>query len=123
MHDIPTRLTLIDPKGKEVADYPFEIANKKGKQIIDIDLSKGGVEVENPHMDGLELQYDPVSVDATYDWYGYFDGKYTRVGGIGMPIPLDNSLNKRAHFEKEIERFLSRHEFITVDATPRIHYC
>jgi hypothetical protein len=117
LNDMPTRLTLIDPKGKEVADYPFEIANKKGKQIIDIDLSKGGVEVENPHMDGLELQYDPVSVDATYDWYGYFDGKYTRVGGIEMPIPLDNSLNKRAHFEKEIERFLSRHEFITVDAS------
>ena len=55
VHDIPTRLTLIDPKGKEVADYPFQIANKKGTQVIEIDLSTGGVEVENPHLDGLEL--------------------------------------------------------------------
>ncbi len=48
--------------GKEVADYPFTISNKKGTQVIEVDLSTGGVEVENPHLDGLELTYDPDSV-------------------------------------------------------------
>ncbi|MBR1463882.1 MAG: C10 family peptidase [Prevotella sp.] len=117
VHDIPTRLTLIDPNGKEVADYPFNISNKKGKQIIEIDLSTGGVEVENPHLKGLELAYDPAEVDATYDWYGYFDGKYMRVGGIGMPIPLNNTFNKRANFQLAVEKLLNRHNFITVDAS------
>ena len=116
VHDIPTRLTLIDPNGKEVADYPFNISNKKGKQVIEIDLSTGGVEVENPHLDGVELQYDPATVDATYDWYGYFEGKYMRVGGIEIPIPLNNSFNKRANFQAAVEKFLNRHNFITVDA-------
>ena len=117
VHDIPTRLTLIDPKGKEVADYPFTISNKTGKQVIEIDLSTGGVEVENPHLDGLELQYDPAEADATYDWYGYFDGKYMRVGGPEMPIPLNNSFNKRANFQLAVEKLLNRHNFVTVDAS------
>lgn len=117
VHDIPTRLTLIDPNGKEVADYPFNISNKKGKQIIEIDLSTGGVEVENPHLKGLELAYDPAEVDATYHWYGYLDGKYMRVSGPEMPIPLDNSFNKKANFQLAVEKFLNRHEFITVDAS------
>lgn len=42
-----------------MADYPFTISNKKGTQVIEIDLSTGGVEVENLHLDGLELTYDP----------------------------------------------------------------
>ena len=114
---MPTRLTLVNPDGKEVADYPFTIANKKGKQIIDIDLSTGGVEVENPKLEGLELRYDPAKVDATYDWYGYFDGKYMRVGGLEMPIPLNNSFNKRANLQLAVEKLLNRHNFITVDAS------
>lgn len=125
LNDMPTRLTLIDPKGKEVADYPFEIANKKGKQIIDIDLSKGGVEVENPHMDGLELQYDPATVtlpltmagyDFTYDNNGNLT-KYPWGGNTPsmIPVSLDNSFNEKANFQAEIEKFLHRHGFITVD--------
>lgn len=117
VNDMPTRLTLVNPDGKEVADYPFTIANKKGKQIIDIDLSTGGVEVENPKLEGLELRYDPAKVDATYDWYGYFDGKYMRVGGLEMPIPLNNSFNKRANLQLAVEKLLNRHNFITVDAS------
>ena len=125
VNDIPTRLTLIDPKGKEVADYPFTIANKKGKQIIDIDLSTGGVEVENPKLEGLELQYDPavVTLPVTYSGYDYtydLNGNLTKYSyGADnpsmMPVPLDNSYNKKANFQAEVEKFLHRHEFITVD--------
>lgn len=117
VHDIPTRLTLIDPDGKEVADYTFDISNKKGRQVIEIDLSTGGIEVENPHLDGLELAYDPAEVDATYEWYGYFDGKYMRLANPEMPIPLNNSFNKRANFQLAVEKLLNRHDFITVDAS------
>lgn len=109
VHDIPTRLTLIDPKGKEVADYPFEITNKKGKQIIDIDLSTGGVEVENPNLDGLELIYEPNSVE-----YYSEDHPEKAIYPITR-IYFDNSNNKKARFETEIEKFFCRHEFITVD--------
>lgn len=125
VHDIPTRLTLIDPKGKEVADYPFEITNKKGVQIIDIDLSTGGIEVENPHLDGLELQYDPATVTlpltmAGYDFTYDNNGNLTKFPWGGdtpsmIPVPLDNSFNEKANFQVEIEKFLHRHEFITVD--------
>ena len=111
VHDIPTRLTLIDPKGKEVADYPFTISNKKGTQVIEIDLSTGGVEVENPHLDGLELTYDPDSVV-------YLSDDRNHGAGVGYPITrifLDNRNNKKARFETEIEKFFNRHEFVSVD--------
>lgn len=110
VHDIPTRLTLIDPKGKEVADYPFTITNKKGTQVIEIDLSTGGVEVEDPHLDGLELQYDPDSiVYVSQERYGE---------KTVLPLTrifLDNRNNKKARFETEIEKFFNRHEFVSVD--------
>ncbi len=109
LNDMPTRLSLIDPKGKEVADYPFEITNKKGKQIIDIDLSTGGVEVENPNLDGLELIYEPNSVE-----YYSEDHPEKAIYPITR-IYFDNSNNKKARFETEIEKFFCRHEFITVD--------
>ena len=123
VHDIPTRLTLIDPKGKEVADYPFTITNKTGTQVIEIDLSTGGVEVENPKLEGLELQYDPAAVPLplTYSGYDYtYDNngnliKYYSEGASHIAIPLDNSWNKKANFQVEVEKFLHRHEFITVD--------
>ena len=111
VHDIPTRLTLIDPKGKEVADYPFTITNKKGTQVIEIDLSTGGVEVEDPHLDGLELQYDPDSIV-------YLSDDRNHGAGVGYPITrifLDNRNNKKARFETEIEKFFNRHEFVSVD--------
>ena len=109
VHDIPTRLTLIDPKGKEVADYPFEITNKKGVQIIEIDLSTGGVEVENPNLDGLELIYEPNSVEC------YSEDHPEKAIYPITRIYFDNSNNKKARFETEIEKFFCRHEFITVD--------
>lgn len=130
LNDMPTRLTLIDPKGKEVADYPFQIANKKGTQVIEIDLSTGGVEVENPKLEGLELQYDPavVTLPVTYSGYDYtydLDGNLTKyLYGADtpsmMPIPLDNSYNKKANFQVEVEKFLHRHEFITVDESGNV---
>ena len=125
VNDMPTRLTLIDPKGKEIADYPFEITKKKGKQIIDIDLATGGVDVEAPHLDGLELLYDPnhVVLPMTMSGFSYRydnDGNlvkydYTSSHPTEIKIPLDNSFNKKANFQAEIEKYLHRHEFITVD--------
>lgn len=124
VHDIPTRLTLLDPDGKEVADYPFKLTTKKGKQIITIDLSTGGEEVENPHVPELELQYDPGQVTlATYmSGYNYRTDindnivKYeTTPAATEIPLPLNNAWNKRANFQEEIEKYIHRHDYITVD--------
>lgn len=118
VNDIDTRLTLIDPKGKKVADYPFKIANRKGKQIIDIDLVSGGVDLENPDLEGLELEYDPNCIEYLYpdykeEWKEHGMFPITR-------IYLDNSRNKRARFQTEIEKFFNTHDFITVDASGHI---
>jgi len=116
VNDIPTRLTLLDPNGKEIADYPFNITNKKGKQIIDIDLSTGGVEVENPNLEGLELTYDPDCIE-------YHDSDEETGGNRISPITriaLDNSRNNRTRFQTEIEKFFYKHDFITVDALGNI---
>ncbi len=124
VHDIPTRLTLVNPDGKEVADYPFKLTTKKGKQIITIDLSTGGEEVENPHLTELELQYDPDHVTLATDFSGYNYRtdinnnivKYeTQPATTEIPLPLNNSWNKRANFQEEIEKYLNRHSYITVD--------
>lgn len=123
VHDIPTRLTLIDSNGKDVADYPFTLTTKKGKQIITIDLSTGGEEVENPHLTGLELKYDPdrpilatyfTGFDYTTDWDDNVV-KYESNMSASIPIPLDNSFNKNANFQEKIEKYLNHHDYITVD--------
>ena len=124
VHDIPTRLTLLDPDGKEVADYPFKLTTKKDKQIITIDLSTGGEEVESPHLTELELQYDPDRVTLTTYMSG-FNYRTDMNGNIvkyevspsvtEIPLPLNNAWNKRANFQEEIEKYLHRHEYITVD--------
>lgn len=123
VHDIPTRLTLVNSDGKEVADYPFTLTTKKGKQIITIDLSTGGEEVENPHLTGLELKYDPdrpilptyfTGFDYTTDWDDNVV-KYESHMSSFIPIPLDNSYNKNANFQEKIEKYLNHHDYITVD--------
>ena len=98
--------------GKEVADYPFTISNKKGTQVIEVDLSTGGVEVENPHLDGLELTYDPDSVVYLAD---YHSDVYKKSICPITRIYLDNRKNKKARFETEIEKFFNRHDFVSVD--------
>lgn len=124
VHDIPTRLTLIDSNGKEVADYPFTVTAKKGKQIITIDLSTGGEEVESPHLKGLELKYDPdrlmlpMTMSGFYyrtDLNGNIVKEVSTPPAWQIPLPLDNSFNKKANFQEEVEKFLHRHEYITVD--------
>ena len=124
VHDIPTRLTLINPKGKEVADYPFTVSAKKGKQIITIDLSTGGEDIESPHLKGLELKYDPdrLMLPMTIFGFDYFTNgasgepyKEEWSSPTEIPLPLDNSYNNKANFQEEVEKYLHRHEYISVD--------
>ena len=119
VNDMPTRVTLVNPMGKAVADYPFNITTKKGRQIFDIDISKGGIDVENPQLEGLELEYDPSEIASDWVCYGYDPyGEYGSLFEPGLPIRLndpDKSSYKRTNFQNELEKFFSRHEFITAD--------
>lgn len=122
VNDMPTRVTLVKPTGKAVADYPFYITTKKGKQIIDIDISKGGIDVENPQLDGLELTYDPSEVTISYEVYGKDEyGEYISLFAPEWGITLNNvPTYKHINFQNEIEKFFSRHEFITVDKSGNV---
>ena len=109
-----TNLTLADPNDVDQKTFDFDIPDGKGKVYITIDLDKGGTKVDTQPLEGLELAYDP----ATVSWPVYLgntgneDDYHMETDAI---IALDNSLNKRARFQKEIERFFNRHDFITVD--------
>lgn len=109
-----TNLTLADPNDVDQKTFDFDIPDGKGKVFITIDLDKGGTKVDTQPLEGLELAYDP----ATVSWPVYLgdtgneDDYHMETDAI---IALDNSLNKRARFQKEIERFFNRHDFITVD--------
>lgn len=110
-------LTLLNTDDEEESTYDFTVPHAKGKVHCDVDLADGGVEVEAPHLN-LELAYDPAVVEWEVS-VGYENNQFYEGGFYGMywdeSVPLDNSLNKKARFQKELERFFNQHNFITVD--------
>lgn len=109
-------LTLLNTDGEEECTYDFTVPHAKGKVHCHVDLAAGGVEVEAPHLN-LELAYDPAAVEWEVS-VGYENNQFE--GGFygaswDESVPLDNSQNKKARFQKELERFFNQHNFITVD--------
>ena len=114
---IRPNITLADPEGKDQKTYDFDIPDGQDKVYVTIDLNKGGIQVDTQPLQGLELAYDPASVEWEVS-VGYENNQFE--GGFygsswAESVPLDNSQNKRARFQKEIERFFNHHNFITVD--------
>lgn len=110
-------ITLADLEGKDQKTYDFDIPDGQDKVYVTIDLDKGGIQVDTQPLLGLELAYDPAAVEWEVS-VGYENNQFE--GGFygsawAESVPLDNSQNKRARFQKEIERFFNRHNFITVD--------
>ena len=122
-NEMPFKVVLVDRKGIERKTWDFQISEHTGKRGIKIDLAKSGVEVEAPKLSDLFLTYDPDHVDTpmTLDGYDYYFDMEKNLVKKPMQmtqqwyIKLDNSFNKRARFQYEIEKFFKRHDFIMVD--------
>ena len=125
-NEIPTKVTLYDPEGKPQRRFEFQITETIGKQIFDIDISTGGVIVDDQPIDGLELTYEPpyvevpytclmeyevlgsdrtVLVPETYEYYLYIEEPFSNF-----------MVHRRARLRTEIERYFNRHAYITVDS-------
>ena len=116
-----SKLSLYDENGVEQKVYDFEIPAGTGKVVIDFDLATGGTEVEVPQLKNLELSYDPVQVETFYTWAGTWNGGQDyNESKPEVYVLLDNSLNKNARFQTEIEKYFKRHDFISVDESGNI---
>lgn len=122
-NEMPFKVVLVDRKGIERKTWDFQISEHTGKRGFKIDLAKSGVEVEAPKLMDLQLTYEPdhVEMPMTFDGiYYYLDTEKNLVKKPMQNVQewnlyLDNRFNKRARFQKEIEKFFKRHDFITVD--------
>ena len=127
-NEMPFNVVLVDPKGIERKMWSFQISEHTGKRGFKVDLAKSGVEVEVPKLIDLQLTYDPdrVVLPLTLDGFTYeydFDKnlyKRPHQSQTAINVPLDNSFNKRARFQYEIERFFKNHDFITVDGAGHV---
>lgn len=118
-NQVPCNVTLIDKDDVEQATYDFSIPKAKGKVICDIDLANGGVEIEAPHLNALELTYDPDSVTVFINVSGKMT---TGIGsidvdnaGIETYLFLDGRLLKNVRFQEELERWFKSHDHIKVE--------
>lgn len=111
---LQSNITLSDPDGKDQKSFAFQIPQGKGKVFVTIDIDKGGVDIDTQPLENLELAYMPQGLE--WDVYlgdtGYEQDYHHESHAV---VALDGSLNKRARFQREIERFFNRHDFITVD--------
>lgn len=114
-------LTLVNPKGEDVALYSFQIPEGTGRINIQIDLATGGQEIDAPHLDGLKLEYDPAVIPIPYTMSGtYASGTEQHSTTPETFISMDNMMNRNARFQTGLERFFKRHDFITVDKSGHI---
>ena len=129
-NNIPTKVTLYDPKGEPQRRFEFQITETIGKQIFDIDISTGGVIVDDKPIDNIKLTYDPRFIEhpSTQLYESEtLDGRivYYRDDGGGWFVYLSDTVKggseqnyqyRHIRFKKEIERFFNRHAYITVDS-------
>ena len=127
-NEMPFSVTLCDLNGTEKKTWNFQISENTGKRGIKVDLATSGIEVEVPKLSNLILTYAPDIVEIPYTWdgylYSYDDENNIRkepasVSGA-IDIRLDGSLNKRARFQYEVEKFFKQHDFISVDPSGHI---
>ncbi len=111
-------ISVIDDRDIEIKTYSSSIPPTSGeKRCGKVDLSKGGVEVEAPKLKNLGLVYDPMTIETFYTWAGtHNEGKDYHESQPETHILLDNTLNKKARFQTEIEKFFKQHDYIVVDS-------
>ena len=127
-NEMPFSVTLCDLNGTEKKTWNFQISENTGKRGIKVDLATSGIEVEAPKLSNLILTYDPDIVEIPYTWDGYlysYDDennirKEPASASGAIDIRLDGSLNKRARFQYEVEKFFKQHDFISVDPSGHI---
>lgn len=125
-NEIPTKVTLYDPEGKPQRRFEFQISETIGKQIFDIDISTGGVIVDDQPIDGLELTYEPPYVEVPYTYLEEYEVlgsdrtvlvPETHEYYLYIEEPFSNfMIHRRARLRTEIERYFNRHAYITVDS-------
>lgn len=125
-NEIPTKVTLYNPEGVPQRRFEFQITETIGKQIFDIDISTGGVIVDDQPIDGLELTYEPPYVVVPFTYLAEYDvlGEdrtvlvpETSEYYLYMEEPFKNfMIHRRARLRTEIERYFNRHAYITVDS-------
>lgn len=129
-NEIPTKVTLYNPEGVPQRRFEFQITETIGKQIFDIDISTGGVIVDDQPIDDIKLTYDPRYIEhpSTQLYESEtLDGRivYYRDDGGGWFVYLSDTVKggseqnyqyRHIRFKKEIERFFNRHAYITVDS-------
>jgi len=110
--------TLVDDRGIDVRSYTGKIPRStQTKLYAKLDIATGGTEVEAPKLKDLELIYDPVEVETFYTWAGTWNGGQDyNESRPEVYILLDNSLNKKARFQTELEKFFKRHDYIVIDS-------
>lgn len=114
-------LTLVKPDGEEVALYTYQIPEGTGRIIIQIDLATGGQEIDAPHLEDLQLVYDPAMIPTPYTMNGTYAGGTEQHSTTPETfISMDNMMNRNARFQTGLERFFKRHDFITVDKSGHI---
>jgi len=118
VHKLKPKMVLLNTNMVEQKTFDFEIPNGTNQVIVTIDIDKGGVEIEVPELKNLRLEYDPASIETFYTWAGTWNGGTVTHDGTRPEtyVLLDNSLNKKARFQTEIERFFKQHDFIYEDA-------
>ena len=115
---VPFNVTLLDENDVEQATYDFTVPKAVGKVNCYVDLAEGGVEVEAPHLNALELTYDPDSVTVNIAVTGK---KTTGTGsidiesGIETYIFLNGGVQRNVRFQEELERWFKSHDHIKVD--------
>ena len=127
-NEMPFKVVLIDPKGIERKTWDFTISEHTGKRGFRVDLANSGVEVEAPKLSDLQLTYDPDHVDTPMTLDGYYYEYDSENNLVKRPMQLqqqwqikfDNSYNKRARFQYELEKFFKKHDFVTVDGAGHV---
>lgn len=127
-NEMPFKVVLIDPKSIERKTWDFTISEHTGKRGFRVDLANSGVEVEAPKLSDLQLTYDPDHVDTPMTLDGYYYEYDSENNLVKRPMQLqqqwqikfDNSYNKRARFQYELEKFFKKHDFVTVDGAGHV---
>ena len=122
LNKLKGEITLSTPEEVDKATYKFTIPDGVGRVVVKIDLATGGTDIEAPELTNLELVYDPVEVPAHYEIWGknYFDEYEVRAGSEYSIDFNDTDYYKHTRFQKELEKFFQRHDFIVVDKSGNI---
>lgn len=121
-NEVPWQLTLYDEEDQPQKTFDLMLPNADGKIVVTIDLATEGVKVDTQHLDGLELKYDPASINYVNSFWPNQDESdipgFERETDGYMEGEMDvlNSENYRiVRLQTEVERFFNQHNYMTID--------